>query len=622
MADNERFKNKVLFKWLLWIAIFLIAVVVFFVAIETYNYRYHQRVYPGVSLGEWAVGGKTREQARALLQAKVDRLTEEGIKIYYQDKTATIYPSSYAAIESGALYELWSYDLDKTTERLYNAGREQHGWVGWQEKLSALLGSKKITPDYYWNQEAIKNILKDKFGQWENPGQEARLVWQGDEPTVGEEKNGTVFDYQTAIGQWQENLDRVENRPIELKLNNYQPKITKEAASGWLDKAKEVLNWAPVTIKYSSSSEEGKGLDKEWLITKNEWRDWLKIKDNGQGEIYLGVDDERAMEKLKEIAEQVDRPVKDARFVIQDGKVSEWQSAQDGWVVDMAETIKTIEQMILGGESSEVGLAMKIEKTDLTNESVNDLGIKELVGHGESSFAGSPKNRIHNIGVGAAALNGLLIKPGEEFSINQALGTVDGSTGYKQEMVIKGDKTIPEYGGGLCQIGTTLFRLAINTGLPITERRNHSYRVGYYEPAGTDATIYGPWPDLKFINDTGNYLLLQTRIEGTKAFFDFWGTDDGRKVATTTPVIYNIVKPAETKMVETDTLKPGEKKCTERAHNGADAYFKRAIIWPTEIGKEKVEETFRSHYVPWQEVCLVGKELTATATSTSEVIGN
>ena len=151
----------------------------------------------------------------------------------------------------------------------------------------------------------------------------------------------------------------------------------------------------------------------------------------------MGVDEDRAMEKLKEIAEQVDRPVKDARFVIQDGKVSEWQSAQDGWVVDMAETIKTIEQMILGGESGEVELAMKIEKTDLTNESVNDLGIKELVGHGESSFAGSPKNRMHNIGVGAAALNGLLIKPGEEFSINQALGTVDGSTGYKQEMVIE-----------------------------------------------------------------------------------------------------------------------------------------------------------------------------------------
>ena len=134
-----------------------------------------------------------------------------------------------------------------------------------------------------------------------------------------------------------------------------------------------------------------------------------------------------------------------------------------------------------------------------------------------------------------------------------------------------------------------MFRLVIESGLSITERRNHSYRVGYYEPAGTDATIYSPWPDFKFINDTDNYLLLQTRIEGNNLIFEFWGTSDGRQVETTQPVIYNIVKPGEPEYVETDELEPGEEKRVERAHNGADAYFKRTISWPEELEKEIIQ---------------------------------
>lgn len=191
----------------------------------------------------------------------------------------------------------------------------------------------------------------------------------------------------------------------------------------------------------------------------------------------------------------------------------------------------------------------------------------------------------------------------------KALGEIDGPAGYLPELVIKGDKTVPEYGGGLCQIGTTLFRAVVDSGLPVTARRNHSYRVSYYEPAGTDATIYDPQPDFKFMNDTGNAILLQTKITGDKAVFTFWGKRDGRKVSYTKPTIYNIVKPQPTKIIETTDLKPGEKKCTEKAHNGADAYFDYQVIYPS--GEEK-KVRFNSHYVPWREVCLVGVAASST----------
>ncbi|HRY63176.1 MAG TPA: VanW family protein [Patescibacteria group bacterium] len=606
--------SKIITKWLLGVAVFLIVAIVFGGAVVIYNYYYNGRVYPAVRFDELDLGGKTKEQARSLIQAKIDQLLEKGVAFNYNEQREIIKPIIYGSDSEGLAYELWNYDLDKMVDNIYAVGRGDGGWL---ERIEGLFGRVRVEPEYRIKEKEVGEILKEKFGQLEEPGEEAELVFAAEGPIVSEEKIGRVFDYEQALAGLKENIFKLDNREINLVMVNDLPQVTKEKVENLLTLVEPAVDLAPITLKFKEEA-EGKILtDKKWTIKKSEWQAWLKAKDNGQGEAYIGIDETKASERLKEIAEGIDQPAKDARFTMQDGRVVEFQSSQDGRVVNIEETIQTIEIKVLREKNSEVDLMMTIDKSQLTNEGVNDLGIKELVGQGESNFAGSPKNRIHNIGVGAAALNGLLIKPGEEFSINKALGTIDGSTGYKQEMVIKGDRTIPEYGGGLCQIGTTLFRLAINTGLPITERRNHSYRVSYYEPAGTDATIYGPWPDLKFINDTGNYLLLQTRVEGTKAYFDFWGTRDGREVATTTPTIYNIVSAGETKIIETEDLKPGEKKCTERAHNGADAYFKRTIIWPEGFSKEKVEETFRSHYVPWQAVCLIGK----VATSTSEVIG-
>ena len=122
---------------------------------------------------------------------------------------------------------------------------------------------------------------------------------------------------------------------------------------------------------------------------------------------------------------------------------------------------------------------------------------------------------------------------------------------------------------------------------------------------------------MKFLNDTGNYILIQTKIEGDNLTFEFWGTSDGREVEITEPKIFNIVSPGPTKIVETEDLEPGEKKCTESSHNGADAEFTRKI---TNSSGEENEETWFSRYRPWQAVCLIGKEPEENTTSTKEII--
>jgi vancomycin resistance protein YoaR len=169
----------------------------------------------------------------------------------------------------------------------------------------------------------------------------------------------------------------------------------------------------------------------------------------------------------------------------------------------------------------------------------NNLGIRELVATGESNFKGSPNNRIHNITVGAAKFNGLIIAPGEEFSFNKYLGEVDDVHGFLPELVIKPEGVTPEFGGGLCQVSTTTFRAAMNAGLPIKARRNHSFAVQYYAPQGTDATIYPGSSDLKFVNNLASSLLIRTRVEGRKLYFDFFGTKDDRVIAFDGPTVFD-----------------------------------------------------------------------------------
>ena len=127
------------------------------------------------------------------------------------------------------------------------------------------------------------------------------------------------------------------------------------------------------------------------------------------------------------------------------------------------------------------------------NTLVNDLGVKELVGSGYSTYSGSIENRVFNVSHGASKINGVLIPPGETFSFNKTVGDITAATGFKQAYVIKSGRTVLDDGGGICQVSTTLFRAALNAGLPIVNRTAHAYRVGYYEqgfPPGIDATIY------------------------------------------------------------------------------------------------------------------------------------
>ncbi len=219
---------------------------------------------------------------------------------------------------------------------------------------------------------------------------------------------------------------------------------------------------------------------------------------------------------------------------------------------------------------------------------LRDLGIKEVVTVGESVYAGSPVNRRHNIATGLAKFNGHVIPRGETFSFDTVLGKVDGTTGYRKELVIKGAKTEPDYGGGLCQVSTTAYRGVWEYGFPIKQRINHSYAVSYYGPQGTDATVYPPNPDMKFENDSPGALLIQTYQDDTDhAYFIYYGTKDDRMSGVYGPFIWNRTAAPPDRTLQTTELPPGEKRKVGDRHPGMNAAWVRLTTMPDGTTKEE-----------------------------------
>jgi len=250
------------------------------------------------------------------------------------------------------------------------------------------------------------------------------------------------------------------------------------------------------------------------------------------------ISPEKMEEYLTSMALSVNIQPVNAKFILIDGRAKEFIPSEYGRSLDINASKELILNAIIRG-AKEVNLPVNLVEPAITLEKVNELGITTLIGRGESDFKGSPSSRIHNIRLGSAKFNGAIVKPDETFSFNSILGEVDENNGYQSELVIKKGKLVYEYGGGLCQVSTTLFRSAIMAGLPIVERRPHSFPVRYYDPQGFDATIYPGVVDLKFKNDTSNHILIQSRIEGSKLVFDIYGPDGGRKVVLNGPYQYD-----------------------------------------------------------------------------------
>jgi len=286
-----------------------------------------------------------------------------------------------------------------------------------------------------------------------------------------------------------------------------------------------------------------------------------------------------------------------------------------GRTMDVEASIVAINEALLRGEHN-INLAVA-EQAPAVQDTASgaELGIVELVAEQTTYFYGSSAARIQNIEASAINFHGVLVAPGEVFSMGDYMSDISLENGFAEALIIYGGRTIKGVGGGVCQVSTTLFRTVFFAGYPVVERYSHAYRVSYYEMnasgnvdtkyAGLDATVYFPLVDFKFQNDTPYWLLMETYVNpGARTItWKIYSTSDGRSITWETSGPVNTISPPEPVFEESEELDFNEIKQVDYAAEGADVHVVRTV-WRG--GQVYFTDEFRTHYEPWAAICQYG----------------
>ncbi|MBU1167112.1 VanW family protein [Patescibacteria group bacterium] len=512
------------------------------------NLSYQDKFFPNTTIAGQKVSGKTKKEVANLLETK---------RLVYNDFSLTLPEESQGSTPEHLGFFV---DIEQTIDQAYQEGRRSSRFwenLGDQAKILFSGLNKKISYDF--DQEIFELYCQEKIErQHAKFYQENKFTLEekGLETTPGQE--GIILRREPFFAELKNKTENLSSGPIAVPLEKTYPKTNYrhlELARFEID----LITTRPLKLSFE---------EEEWILESPQLQEMIVsravkshqplqriellkqenfglqqfiLKSLGEKETVLKtvlgatLDYQDLLTYLsEELAPEINLLPQNARFLIKEDQPLELLTeSKPGRELLIDTNAKLLAEASF--EESEVLRHLQLQTKKIgaavTSANIDSLGIKELIAEGESNFAGSPSNRRHNIKNASDKLNGLLIRPGETFSLLENIGEVNEASGYLPELVIKPGETIKEYGGGLCQIGTTMFRAAMNSGLKVVERQWHSYPVSYYDPQGTDATLYIPSPDLKFINNTDHYILIQSEIKNSKLYFKFYGTKDNRSVS-------------------------------------------------------------------------------------------
>jgi vancomycin resistance protein YoaR len=337
----------------------------------------------------------------------------------------------------------------------------------------------------------------------------------------------------------------------------------------------------------------------------------------GPGPLQLVIDEDVLANRISGVAYNFNRPAADARFRLVGGEPERVAASRTGLKVDVGESLKravsAIEQY-QGGERLHVELVVNVSQPKVTDADIANIETPDLLGSGQTSYAGSSAERAHNVELGARRIDGSLVPPGGVFSTVDTIGELTLDAGFQMGYMIintgKEVKTIPAEAGGICQVSTTLFHSVFWSGLEVVERNWHSYWIASYGQApsgmlGLDSTIAPPEKDFRFRNNTGNWILIRATASQGKISFKIFGVDPGWDVKASDPVITNKVKSNPEPIREkTDQLPKGKEVKVENAQDGFNASITRTVR--DKDGNVLEKWTANSRYVPARNRYLIG----------------
>ncbi len=543
---------------------------------------WHSKFYPNVTIANLAVGGMTRAEAATTLKQAID---ERKITLNYNGYAWELGASSI------------DINIDESLNRAYRVGRRLDlrdyalVFVAQPQEFGLVLGTG-TTPEYIKMVEEIAQTV-------EIPAVQTELSVKNGAVNLINGKDGLAVDTQELSNLIGERTTLLSSEPITVPTKVILTQLRDEEQVALKERATTLL---PKQLILEQDDERIKLLGVELIQ--------FLSREPGQNKL---VDANTVVEYVKGLEESLNREAVDAKFKYEDGRVTEFAPGRDGIQVDLEKTSQNIEltmTALIENEEKETKIEIVVQRTSpkVTIDKINELGIKERIGRGESYYAHSIPNRVFNVGLAAERTNSVLVPPGEEYSFNKSVGEISGATGYRTAYVISGGRTVLGDGGGVCQVSTTLFRAAMSAGLPITERWAHAYRVGYYEQnskPGVDATVYSPSKDLRFKNDTPGHILVQTINDPKELHLvvEIYGTSDGRVATITEPKVSGMSGPLPTIYQDDPSLPTGTMKQVDWAASGAKTSFEYKVERNGEILQDKV---FSSNYRPWASVFLRG----------------
>ena len=499
-----------------------------------YQYSYQGKMYPGVSVAGIDLSGLTLDQAVKKISGGITYpLTA---KIAFQDNH-TVW--SAAPIELGLFL-----DAQTSANMAYAVGRTTHPTHALTSQFQ--FTRIDIPPQFVYDERVAFNYLQDLANQINVPTVEATLGLDGIEVLVHSGQVGRELDLAGAIKKIEPQFEMLQDGLIMLNVVETPPVIidvTEQAAI-----AKQILS-APLVIRDADANPEN---PVEWVIEPESLAKMLsieRVRTPESEEIYqIAIRSTELHTFLEKLSPGLSTTPANARFIFNDEtrELEVIEKSVTGRALLIDASVDHINQQLAAGEHR-INLVFDYILPAVPGDAkAEDIGVTELVSAQTSYFYGSSASRIHNIAVASARFHGVLVGPGETFSMGDVLGDISLDTGFAEALIIFGDRTIKGVGGGVCQVSTTLFRTVFFGGFEIEERYPHAYRVYYYELAanggvntslaGLDATVYVPLVDFKFTNNSEHWLLMETYVNegGRSLTWKFYSTSDGRSVEWTT----------------------------------------------------------------------------------------
>ena len=330
----------------------------------------------------------------------------------------------------------------------------------------------------------------------------------------------------------------------------------------------------------------------------------------GGGGTTLALRGAEADKYFAALAHTVNRAPRDADFAVYANGVR-IVPARPGLSLDVPRTATAVLAGAEGTASRVAHVIVAETAPRRTTAEARAMGITGTVGTYET-FYGGDANRVHNVQLVARLLDRKLIAPGATFSFNAATGARTADKGFREAPVIINGELQTGLGGGVCQVSTTVFNAAYEAGLPITARTNHALYISHY-PLGRDATVDYPSVDLRFVNDTGHWLLLRTFVGSYSLVVGLFGTPQHRRVVSDTSPL-RVVAPPPVDRTPDPELKAGDTVVDDSGVPAQATSVRRRVYAPD--GKLLSDTTWYSSYVAEPKKIRVGVKKAPKPTTT------